>query len=106
VSLLSKLFKKGADGGSAVNYEVTIIPKGRYGFVEYAEGQNVCRFEWEFGGTVTIIMSVPSPQEWDDECSSFAGRRDEILSRVAEECRRQKAPSARIEISDRFIYFR
>ncbi|MBV9468503.1 MAG: hypothetical protein JOZ57_04610, partial [Abitibacteriaceae bacterium] len=64
-------------------------------------------FDWEFS-TVGADIMVPAPEQWDAywEQSGAAwakGRRQEILERVAEATRQQKAQNAAITIEDRWI---
>ncbi len=84
-----------------MTWEVRIVEKGRFGYIDYIENGEICRCEWEFGGGDTLaILFVPAAQEWDTRYPWARGRRQEVLSRVATETRRQRAPLALIEWDD------
>src|SRR5947209_1180984 len=74
-----------------MNYKVEIDQTGRGGSVSYTEDGQTLSLDWEFAvGGVDIF--VPTPEEWDAYWQNrgaiwAAGRRQEILERVAEEAR-------------------
>jgi hypothetical protein len=84
-------------------YTVTIeTPGGRAGHIEYRQGGDVCRLDWELlvGGKSVLHIWGPAPAAWDREVPWAAGRREQILSRVAEEVARQKCRDCRWELGD------
>lgn len=92
-----------------MNYVVDIDQSGRGGRISYAENGNTMCFDWEFAINGATVF-VPSPDEWDLRCQKEGGgwargRRQEILERVAQEVRRQKAGSASVSIEDHWIQF-
>jgi hypothetical protein len=93
----------------SVNYKVEIEQTGRGGTITYTEDGGSLSFDWEFaiGGADVFVTT---PELWDANCrgrnAAWAeGRRQEILERVAEEVRRQKATSATLSIEDQWIHF-
>jgi hypothetical protein len=93
----------------SVNYKVEIEQTGRGGTITYTEDGGSLLFDWEFaiGGADVFVTT---PELWDANCRSrnaawAEGRRQEILERVAEEVRRQKATSATLSIEDQWIHF-
>lgn len=92
-----------------MNYKVEIHQSGRGGRVSYTENGQELLFDWEFSiGGVDIFVSAP--ENWDAFCrrsnaASAEGRRQEILERLAEEVRQQKAKSSSISIEDNWIHF-
>ena len=86
-------------------FTVTISNDGRSGYVFYSEGLlRKHSFYWEFaGGDVVVSINVPSPVTWTAALPWAAGRRDEVLQRVAEELRRQQCPSCDPRIGDQWI---
>ncbi len=92
-----------------MTWEVRIVEKGRSGHIDYIEDGEICRCEWEFGGGDTLaILLVPATEEWDTRYPWARGRRQEVLSRVATETCRQRAPLAVIEWDHpgNFIYLK
>lgn len=74
------------------SHSVDVTASGPSGMVHYREGAlHSHDFYWEFsGGDVVASVSVPNPATWDRTIPWAAGRRDEVLGRVAEAlCRRQ-----------------
>ncbi len=85
-------------------WEVKIISKGPYGYIDYIEDGQTHQFFWEFcGGNTVASITVPKPDEWDTEVPWARGRREEILNRVATETIRQQARSCSIRMKDQFI---
>lgn len=69
---------------------------GRAGRVRYDEaGAESYAFECELGaGNTLLIVVAPSSAEWSAALPWAAGRRQEVLDRLASEIVRQKAPGA------------
>ena len=89
--------------------KIDIEQSGRGGTIIYSEDAGSLSFDWEFA-TNGADMFVPNPQQWDANCRSrdagwAQGRRQEILERVAEEVRRQKATSPVVTIEDNWVHF-
>lgn len=85
-------------------YRVVITDQGHAGTVEYVEGDLRLPLWWEFT-TGGAWVWAPSPVQWDAYWASSgapqaAGRRDEILQRVARECVRQRATSVSFEVDE------
>lgn len=81
---------------SVMSWRVTMNTTARPGTVRYGESDDSVDFLWEFGsGNVVAEISPCTP--WP---SSFAQRRREILSRVASEVIRQKAPRCFVKIHE------
>ena len=84
-----------------MTWKVNVVEKGRYGYIEYVENGQTCQYYWELGGGDTIaIISVPSPEEWEVKYPWARGRRQEVLSALVGETRKQRAPTAVIEWDD------
>ena len=92
-----------------MDYKVEIDQSGRGGSISYIENGQALIFDWEFA-TDGAYVFVPAPEQWDAYWQSdngwAQGRRQEILERVAEEVRRQKAQGSTVTIDDREIHFR
>jgi hypothetical protein len=92
-----------------MTYKVEIEQTGRGGTVIYFEDAGSLSFDWEFAIN-GVDMFVATPEQWDANCRSrnagwAEGRRLEILERVTEEVRRQKATSAVVTIDDNWVHF-
>ena len=92
-----------------MSHKVEIEQTGRGGTVRYFEDGRELTFDWEFTMDGADIF-VPTPEQWDLNCRSRGagwaeGRRQEILERVAEEVRAQKATSSVVNIEDNWIHF-
>jgi hypothetical protein len=91
------------------SFTVKIVDEGRAGSVTYCEGTMALALWWEFT-TGGAYVWAPSPEQWDaywkESAPGAAGRRDEILARVAAETVRQRATSARSSIDDDGINLR
>jgi hypothetical protein len=95
--------------GPSMTWTVRVIEEGRSGYIEYIENGHTCQCYGEFGGGDTIaIISVPSATEWESKYSWAKNRRLEILNRLADETRKQRAPAADIEwdAHRNYIYLR
>lgn len=85
--------------------ELEIEQTGRGGVITYKEENHRATFGWEFSiGGVTLF--VPTNEQWDREYPWAAGRRAEVLLRVAEGVKWRKAPTATYEIGEDAIEFR
>ncbi len=90
------------DSGPAKDWRVDIQEQGRCGSVFYREAAGSLTFSWEFGGGDTVaILYFESEAAWRAQHPWTAGRRAEILRRVANEVVRQKSPGSRAEIDER-----
>jgi hypothetical protein len=82
-------------------WQVEIEERGRSGNVDYSETAGCIRLFWEFGGgDVIAIISGPPSEEWERKYPWARGRVREILSRVAGEIVRLRAPSCRFELDE------
>jgi hypothetical protein len=93
-----------------MSYKVEISQSGRGGSINYTENEQALRLDWEFAMDGAYIF-VPTPELWDaywqgNNIQWAAGRRQEILERVAEEVRRQKAQSSKVTIEDDCLHFK
>jgi hypothetical protein len=73
-------------------YEIEILQHGRYGEILYSENGKKAKLHWEFGGTVLVVIDIPSESNWKIEQEFSITRRKEIAERIAKEVIRQKAP--------------
>src|ERR1700716_2528142 len=91
-----------------MSYSVGVTQDGRGGEVDYVEGGQRLSFEWDFT-TEGLVIYVPSPEKWDQYSEEnrapwAAGRRREILTRLAEGLRDKKARGAKISIENDWIH--
>ena len=86
--------------------DVEIVANGPGGVIHFRESSNVASFGWEFGGTpkVVVIIYVPAPADWDTKVPWAAGRRAEILEKLAREVCRQKCRGCGVEIEEHWIH--
>ncbi len=87
--------------------KINIVQKGPSGTVQYIEGlfkKNVSEFYFEFGGgSVVATIWFPTEDKWDAKYPWASGRHKEIVTFVANECRRTQAPKSTIKWeADRF----
>lgn len=92
-----------------MSHKVEIEQTGRGGTITYTEDHGSLSFDWEFAIGGADVFVTP-PELWDANCTSrgavwAVGRRQEILERVADEVRRQKATGASVSIEDQWIHF-
>ncbi len=92
-----------------MNYEVEIVREGRGGWVYYCEDQTTLPFDWDITSDGFEVYLPPSA-EWTDFCkqnnaTQCIGKRHQIVERLAEEVRRQKAKKAKVTIDDMGISF-
>ncbi|MCP9927712.1 hypothetical protein [Cyanobium sp. CH-040] len=90
-------------------WRVEIVEHGRSGRVVYQEAAGQVAFHWEFsGGDAIASLWVGAAEHWNSRVPWAAGRRAEILERVALEVVRRRAPSCRalIEARPGFIEIR
>ena len=93
-----------------MNYKVEISQSGRGGSIDYTENEQALRLDWEFAVDGAYIF-VPTPEQWDAYWRSnniqwAAGRRQEILERVTEAVRHQKAQSSKVILEDDSIHLK
>ncbi len=56
-----------------MTWEVRIVEKGRFGYIDYIENGEICRCEWEFdGGDTLAILVVLAAEEWDTHYTTLA----------------------------------
>ena len=83
---------------------VQMISHGPSGVARYCEGEHQHDFDWEFGGgDVIVSIYVPGPAEWDVRVPWAAGRRDEVIGRLARAAARDQFPPGRFEIHERWV---
>lgn len=92
-----------------MSYKVEIEQSGRGGRVVYSEDGGSMSFDWEFAVN-GVDLFVTSPEQWDAYCQGdgrawAVGRRQEILERVAEQVRMQKASGSVVTIEDNWMHF-
>ena len=92
-----------------MSFKVEVAQSGRGGTITYTEDSGSLSFDWEFASDGADVFVTP-PALWDANCSSrgagwAAGRRQEILERVADEVRKQKAQGSASRIEDNWIHF-
>lgn len=92
-----------------MNYVVEIGQTGRGGTIMYRDQGSVLSFHWEFAIN-GADMFVPTPEEWDGYCRSCGadwaqGKRQEILQRVVDEVRKQKAAGSIVTIEENWVHF-
>ncbi|HCR70461.1 MAG TPA: hypothetical protein DIW23_03375 [Anaerolineae bacterium] len=86
--------------------KVKVITKGRSGTIQYIEGglfnKKTCEFYWEFGGagTFAIIWFPKTDAEWDKQYPWALGRRMDVVRDMAEQVRKQQAPSSALQWGD------
>jgi hypothetical protein len=83
------------------DWHVQINGYGRAGSIMYFENGSAAPFYWELGGgDVVVVITGPRPQDWDNQLPWAVGRREELLSRVAREVIRSRAPLCSFELAD------
>jgi len=92
-----------------MNYEVEISQSGPGGSINYTENGQAMRLDWEFASDGAYVF-VPTPEQWDafwrsNKIEWAAGRRQEIIERVVEAVRQQKAQSSKVTLEDDCIRF-
>lgn len=85
--------------------ELEISEEGRGGTITYREGDHRLAFAWEFAVNGVLVF-VPSTAQWDANAPWAAGRRAEVLLRVAEGVKWRKAPGATYTIDEQCIDMR
>jgi len=72
-------------------FTIAIVTRGQSGKLTYHEGSHRHEFDWEFGGgDSVVIVHAPTPARWPAELPWAADRREEVLTRVAQDLVRQK----------------
>ena len=90
----------GASEGTQ-EWSVIVAQGGRGGTVHYREADGCIPMSWEFGGNdVVAIIYFEKDAIWRGQYPWAAGRRSEIVRRVADEMVRQKAPRCEAEIDE------
>jgi hypothetical protein len=92
-----------------MDYKVEIDQSGRGGSIRYIENGQALVFDWEFAIDGAYVF-VPTAEQWDaywqsNNLSWAQGRRQEILERLSEEVRQQKAQSSKVTVEDSSIHF-
>ncbi|MEN3329808.1 MAG: hypothetical protein V7638_4615 [Acidobacteriota bacterium] len=92
-----------------MQYKIKIVRDGRGGWVYYREDGKELPFDWDITSDGFEVYLPPS-DEWEAFCKQhdaveFITRRREIVERLAEEVRRQRAKKAKMTIDDRGIAF-
>jgi hypothetical protein len=96
-SMQLDILKKTMGSVKQVNREVKIIYQGRSGHIQFIENRQIYQFDWEYGdGDIILTVWVPSDAQWAAQYPLVKGRRQEILTFLADEARAQSAPSSTI----------
>ena len=83
---------------------VEITSSGRAGRIRYQEPAGEHAFDWEFGGgNVVVTIYVPGGDDWNVVVPWAAGRRAEVLTRMASEVRDLRCRGCGIEIAERWV---
>ncbi|MGB5136556.1 MAG: hypothetical protein WBN89_15435 [Prochlorococcaceae cyanobacterium] len=83
-------------------WRVEIVEHVRSGSVVYHEAAGQAAFHWEFsGGDGIASLWVGAADDWSTRVPWAAGRRADILQRVAREVVRRRAPGCRALIEAR-----
>ncbi len=88
-------------------YKVEITSEGRAGNVFYKETDGKLTFWWEFSMNGASIR-IPSDEKWNSFCKSenaqwATNRKVEIVRRIADETKLQRASTAKIKIENEWI---
>jgi hypothetical protein len=90
------------NGDRSGSWRLAIVEHGRGGSVVYQEAAGQVSFHWEFcGGDAIASLWVGAAEAWNSQVPWAAGRRAEILRRVAQEVVRRRAPGCRALIEAR-----
>src|SRR5690242_8971659 len=92
-SLFERMFGRRAAGDG---WDLRVERKGRGGPIAYLEGTNRIDFDFELGDAGTIYC--PPSSDWDQTFPWAAGRRREIIERVATEFVRREFRGYTLEI--------
>ena len=80
------------------DWKVVIESRGNCGKVNYFEGTECIRFDWEFGARhILAFVRGPAQPYWDRQHPWAIDRRQEIMQRVAQEVIRQQASTCSAE---------
>lgn len=91
-SSVMKLIGKGTLGPRRVSYSES----GRDGCVRFDNGQTAFDMYWEFGGgDVLAIITVPTPQEWQQQTRMPLSQRAETLEFIARQVIQDKTSTGR-----------
>jgi hypothetical protein len=90
------------EGGPRLEFEGNY----RSGTIIYIDGDRRISFWHEMaGGKYHFFIDVPPPDQWEAATKTPLAEREAIVRFVAEQTRRQQAPSWQYEIKDREIVF-
>ena len=92
-----------------MSHAIKFTSEGPCGWVYYRENEEVLPFFWQTT-TVGFDIYLPSPAEWSAFCDEHKAvtaqqRRDETVSRLAQEVKRKQAGRAKVSIDDTGISF-
>jgi hypothetical protein len=80
------------------------INEGRGGYIVYKDNQGDIRLLFEYGGANCIaLIYVPAIQEWTIKTNRPIDDRNSILTFVAEQAIKDKAPNSYYELTDTCI---
>ena len=97
-SMQLDILSKSGTPAIQANREVRIIDHGRSGYVQFLENGQTCQFDWEYGsGDIITTIWAPSDTNWDVTYPWVWGRRNEILTFLANEVRAKGAPNSTIQ---------
>lgn len=83
---------------------VTFVSLGRAGTVEYHDQLGTVRLDYEFGGGDCVaFIFLPTEKEWSMHWNRSVDSREAIMTFLAEETIRQKAPNCYYKMSEKFI---
>ena len=78
----------------------------RSGNIYYIEGDTRIGFDHEMGGgNCKMYINIPSPDNWESSTGVPVDRRDGIIRFVANQVKRDQAPSWRYEIDETSIAY-
>jgi hypothetical protein len=89
-----------------VSATISFESNGRSGYIHYKEHENSIKLYWEFGASdVVVNITFPPREKWKQQYSWAVDRQEEIISKIADEAIRVKAPTCKAVISyeERFL---
>lgn len=87
----------------SVEFDSDHLPAVSMRYREPGRGEHT--FDGELGaGKVVVSIYVPSPEDWDAALPWAAGRRREVLERLAHEVIRRKAAASSFTIHERWVH--
>lgn len=96
--LLQRLLKRHGERRDAAPWSLDIKGGGRGWTITYREREGTVRFDSEFGGPFGATIFCDPAQVWDERYPWAAGRRKEIVERVATEFVRRKFRGGMFEL--------